>query len=102
MQWVGLLAPKGMPPGAVEKLNTEINRAIQTPDMIAKFAQQGMSPAGGSPQKFQSVIVHEIKVWTEVARSAADIKSPGELGRSFVVISGTIAATHMGKAAREE
>ena len=43
--------------------------------MIAKFAQQGMSPAGGTPQKFQSVIVHEIKVWTEVAR-AADIKSP--------------------------
>jgi tripartite-type tricarboxylate transporter receptor subunit TctC len=75
VQWVGLLAPKGMPPGVVEKLNAEINRAIRTPDMIAKFAQQGMSPAGGTPQKFQSVIVHEIKVWTEVAR-AADIKSP--------------------------
>jgi tripartite-type tricarboxylate transporter receptor subunit TctC len=75
VQWVGLLAPKGMAPGAIEKLNAEINRAIRTPDMIAKFAQQGMSPAGGTPEKFQSVIVHEIKVWTEVAR-AADIKSP--------------------------
>lgn len=75
VQWVGLLAPKGTPPGAIEKLNTEINRAIQKPDMIAKFAQQGMTPAGGSPEKFQSVIVREIRMWTEVAK-AANIKSP--------------------------
>ena len=66
-QWVGLLAPKGMPAGAVEKLNAQINRVIQTPDMIVKFAQLGMSPAGGTPEKFQSVIVQEIRVWTEVA-----------------------------------
>ncbi len=75
IQWVGLLAPKGMPAGAVEKLNAQINRVIQTPDMIAKFAQLGMAPAGGTPEKFQSVIVREIKVWTEVARTA-DIKAP--------------------------
>ena len=66
---------EGHAASAIEKLNAQINRVIQTPDMIAKFAQLGMAPAGGTPEKFQSVIVREIKVWTEVARTA-DIKAP--------------------------
>jgi len=70
IQWVGLLTTAGTPRGIIERLNAELNRALRDPDMIAKLAAQGISPAGGTPAEFQSVIAREIRNWTEVARSA--------------------------------
>jgi tripartite-type tricarboxylate transporter receptor subunit TctC len=74
VQWVGLLAPAGTPRDVVLRLNAEINHAIKDPELIAKFAQLGMAPAGGTPEEFQKIIVSEIKLWADVARSA-NIKS---------------------------
>jgi tripartite-type tricarboxylate transporter receptor subunit TctC len=74
IQWVGLLAAAGTPKPIVERLNTEVNRALRDPDLIAKLALQGISPAGGTPEDFQKVISSEIRQWTEVAR-AANIKA---------------------------
>jgi tripartite-type tricarboxylate transporter receptor subunit TctC len=70
IQWVGLLTTAGTPKEFVERLNAEVNRALRDPDMIAKLALQGVSPAGGAPADFQKVIASEIRRWTEVARSA--------------------------------
>jgi tripartite-type tricarboxylate transporter receptor subunit TctC len=70
IQWVGLLTTAGTPKEIVERLNAEVNRALRDPDMVAKLAVQGISPAGGAPAEFQKVIAAEIRRWTEVARSA--------------------------------
>ncbi len=70
IQWVGLLTTAGTPKEIVERLNAEVNRALHDPDMIAKLAAQGISPAGGAPADFKKVIVDEIRRWTDVARSA--------------------------------
>jgi len=70
IQWVGLLTTAGTPKDIVERLNAEVNRALRDPDMIAKLALQGVSPAGGAPAEFEKVIAGEIRRWTEVARSA--------------------------------
>lgn len=70
IQWVGLLAPAGTPREIVDQLNFEINRAIREPDLIAKFAQQGMSPAGGTPAAFQKTIETEVKLWIDIAQRA--------------------------------
>jgi tripartite-type tricarboxylate transporter receptor subunit TctC len=69
-QWVGLLAPAGTPHEAISRLNAEVNHALRDPDLIAKFVPLGMSAAGGKADDFQKAIVHEIKLWTEIARSA--------------------------------
>jgi tripartite-type tricarboxylate transporter receptor subunit TctC len=74
IQWVGLLTTAGTPKAIVDRLNAEVNRALKDPDMIAKLAKQGVSPAGGSPADFKKVIATEIRKWKEVAR-AADIKA---------------------------
>ena len=74
IQWVGLLAAAGTPHPAVDRLNAEVNRALRDPDLVAKLAQQGINPAGGTPEDFQKVISSEIRQWTEVAR-AANIKA---------------------------
>ena len=74
IQWVGLLAAAGTPRPIVDRLNAEVNRALRDPDLVAKLAQQGINPAGGTPEDFQKVISSEIRQWTEVAR-AANIKA---------------------------
>ena len=71
IQWVGLLTTAGTPKDIVERLNAEVNRALRDPDMIAKLALQGVSPAGGTPAEFQrSHRDRDPQNWTEIARSA--------------------------------
>jgi tripartite-type tricarboxylate transporter receptor subunit TctC len=74
IQWIGLLTTAGTPSEIIERLNAEVNRALRDPDLIAKFAQQGISPAGGSPADFQRTIAADLKNWTDTAR-AANIKA---------------------------
>jgi tripartite-type tricarboxylate transporter receptor subunit TctC len=74
IQWIGLLTTAGTPKEIVERINAEVNRALRDPDLIAKFAQQGIVPAGGTPAEFQRTIAADIRNWTETAR-AANIKA---------------------------
>ena len=74
IQWIGLLTTAGTPRGIIERINTEVNRALRDRDLIAKFAQQGLAPAGGSSAEFARTIATDIKTWTETAR-AANIKA---------------------------
>jgi tripartite-type tricarboxylate transporter receptor subunit TctC len=73
LQWVGLLTTAGTPPGVVERLNAEVNKALKDSNLIGKLAQEGMLPAGGASTEFASLIATEVKNWKETAR-AADIK----------------------------
>jgi tripartite-type tricarboxylate transporter receptor subunit TctC len=69
-QWVGLLTTAGTPKDVVERLSAEVNRALRDPDLVAKLAQQGMSPAGGTSAEFAARIAKEIADWKAVARAA--------------------------------
>jgi tripartite-type tricarboxylate transporter receptor subunit TctC len=73
IQWIGLLAPRGTPKEIVGRINQVINNAIKDPGMAQRFAAQGMTPAGTTPEEFQKVIESEVKQWKEVAK-AANIK----------------------------
>jgi tripartite-type tricarboxylate transporter receptor subunit TctC len=74
IQWIGLLTTAGTPKEVIERINVEVNRALRDPDLIARFAQQGISPGGGTPADFQRTIATDLKNWTEIAR-AANIKA---------------------------
>jgi len=70
IQWIGLLTTAGTPDEIVSSLNAEVNRALEDPELIARLAQQGMSPAGGTPAEFRDLIAREIRNWMDVARGA--------------------------------
>jgi tripartite-type tricarboxylate transporter receptor subunit TctC len=74
IQWIGLLTTAGTPPAIVERINAEVNRALRDGDLIAKFAQQGIAPAGGTAAEFARTIATDLRNWTEIAR-AANIKA---------------------------
>ena len=65
-----MLTTAGTPKDVIERINAELNRALRDPELIAKFAQQGLSPAGGTPADFQHTIAADLKNWTETARAA--------------------------------
>jgi tripartite-type tricarboxylate transporter receptor subunit TctC len=71
--WWGVLAPAGTPQPVVDRLNTEINKIILSPDMKEFFLKEGAEPAAMKPAEFEAFIAAEIERWKQVAR-AADIK----------------------------
>ena len=73
IQWVGVFTTAGTPRPIVERLNAELNRIVRLPEVIEKFADQGVTPTGSTPEEFQTLIATEIWQWTETVR-ATNIK----------------------------
>ncbi len=59
--WYGVLAPAGTPPAIVERLNVEMVKALNQPDVRARLLQEGAEPEGGPPQAFAHHIQAELK-----------------------------------------
>ena len=68
--WFGILAPAGTPPAIVARLNDEIGRALELPDVRSTLAAQGIEPAGGTPEQFGEFIKAELARWTPVVKSS--------------------------------
>jgi tripartite-type tricarboxylate transporter receptor subunit TctC len=68
--WYGLLAPKGTPSEIVQKVNSDANRALETPDLRAALARQGAQPGGGTQQEFQRYLQTEIVKWRKAILDA--------------------------------
>jgi len=67
--WFGLLAPAETPRPNVQRLNLEVLKAIASPEVRERFAQQGATPsAPQTPDQFGAFIRREITKWAEVAR----------------------------------
>lgn len=64
--WYGLIGPKGLPAEIVQRINSEVNKILQTRETAAKLEIDGASPAGGSAAQFQAIIRREIGVWRSV------------------------------------
>src|SRR5262245_55445376 len=74
--WFGIAAPTGTPAEIVNKLNKEINAALDDPKMKARLADFGGTPLPGSPVQFGKLIAEETEKWGKVIR-AANIKPQG-------------------------
>ena len=74
--WFGLGVPKATPAEIVNKLNKEVNAALDDPKMKARFADLGGTPLPGSPVQFGKLIAEETEKWGKVIR-AANIKPQG-------------------------
>src|SRR5262249_54166139 len=59
----GVGAPKATPAGIVDKLNKEVNAALDDPKMKARIADLGGAPLLGSPADFGRLIADETAKW---------------------------------------
>lgn len=70
VQWFGIFAPANTPRPIVAKLNAEINRALNQPDLKAEFTRQGFSVENRTPEQFASYIKNESAKWARLIREA--------------------------------
>lgn len=66
--WWAVIAPAKMAPELVARMNAEINKALQNPDVAARLAQQGISVNLGSPAQAQAFVDRQLDTWGKVVR----------------------------------
>ena len=65
----GILAPAGTPRDNVMKLQQEVARILQLPDVRDRLLNLGAEPVGSSPEQFAAHIQSEIVKWAKVVKS---------------------------------
>jgi tripartite-type tricarboxylate transporter receptor subunit TctC len=64
--WLGLAAPAATPRPIVERLNSEIRRALDLPEVKAWAEQSGVLPAPSTPEQFRARVEGDVRQWTEI------------------------------------
>ncbi len=72
--WTAFFAPAKTPPAIVARLQKEVARALQAPEVRERFAQMALDPVGGTSEQLAARVAADIAKWTAVAR-AANIKN---------------------------
>jgi len=68
--WHGLIGPKGLPRPIVDRINSEATKALKLKETAEQLQNDGVAPAGGTPEQFRAQIQKEIGVWKKVAADA--------------------------------
>lgn len=66
LAWYGVLAPAATPAGVIARLNDGFVKALNAPDIRARFAKIGVDPAPGAPAALHELIRRETQLWTKV------------------------------------
>ena len=66
--WLGLMAPAGTPEAIVTRLNMEINKIVNAPDVKAAWAKQGAVPMSMSVPAFTKYVAEDVAKWATVVK----------------------------------
>ena len=68
--WLGMMAPAGTPRPVLERLNGEVNRIVNAPDVKEAWAKQGAFPMGMSIEQFDKFLREEIVKWAKAVKAS--------------------------------
>ena len=68
--WTAFFVPAKTPPAIVARLQREIARVVQTPEVKERFAAMGLDPVGGSSEDLGRQVARDLEKWTKVAKAA--------------------------------
>jgi tripartite-type tricarboxylate transporter receptor subunit TctC len=68
--WIAISAPTGTPRPIIQKLNSEIVKILQQPDVKERFLALGAEPVGNTPEEFAAYLKAEIAKWGKVIRES--------------------------------
>lgn len=66
--WYGLLAPAGVPPEVVARLNAEMAKVLREPEVRKTLLAGSHDIAASTPAEFTDVIAKDLRVWGDLAR----------------------------------
>jgi tripartite-type tricarboxylate transporter receptor subunit TctC len=64
--WFGLLAPAKTPHSIIERLSSEMHKAVADPKLKHRLTEQGFDVLGSSPQEMVAVMTDDTKKWSDV------------------------------------
>ena len=68
--WQGVFAPAGTPPEIVKRLNVEIVKILNLPDVKEKLTGLGAEPVGNSSEEFSAMVKAEVVKWADVVKKS--------------------------------
>ncbi len=68
--WAGYFVPAATPREIVSKLNADIVRVLQRPDLKERFAAQGAETVGGAPADLAAFVRKETEIFAKVIQAA--------------------------------
>jgi tripartite-type tricarboxylate transporter receptor subunit TctC len=75
LTWNGLMAPAGTPKPIIDRIATEVRRAVKDPKLVERFASYGVDAVGSSSEQFAATIAADITLWAEAVKIAG-VKEP--------------------------
>jgi tripartite-type tricarboxylate transporter receptor subunit TctC len=70
MGWQGVMVARGTPPGVIQRLNLEINRALEHPDVRSRLIDSGLDVEGGSAAAFAASIRSDAERYGRILKAA--------------------------------
>ena len=67
--WQGIMVPVATPRPIVDRLNAEVMKALQNPEVRAKLAAQGAEPLGSTPAEYGAYVKKELARWGSVVKA---------------------------------
>ncbi|PIT81005.1 MFS transporter [Limnohabitans sp. JirII-31] len=66
--WLGLMAPAGTPDAIVTRLNTEVNKIINSADVKTAWAKQGAVPMSMTVPAFTKYLAEDVAKWATIVK----------------------------------
>jgi len=66
--WLGLMAPAGTPRPVLEKLNLEVNRVVNAPEVKESWGKQGAQPMGMTVDQFDRFLRADVQKWSKLVK----------------------------------
>lgn len=66
--WLGIMAPTGTPDAIVQRLNTEINKIVNAPDVKATWAKQGAVAMSMTAPVFAKYVADDVAKWATIVK----------------------------------
>ncbi|MGI4798926.1 MAG: tripartite tricarboxylate transporter substrate-binding protein, partial [Janthinobacterium lividum] len=66
--WLGLMGPKGMPDGAVDRLNRVVSDIVGSPEVKEVWSKDGVAPMVMQPAAFRNFMDADVAKWAKVVK----------------------------------
>ncbi len=70
LSWYGLWGPPGTPREIIERLASEVSKAVKSPEMQEKLASQGFLPRGSTAAEFAAYVKDEVAKYARIVKDA--------------------------------
>jgi tripartite-type tricarboxylate transporter receptor subunit TctC len=68
--WAGLFAPANTPPAIVQRLNTELRRIIDNPEVKSRLGSVGFEAFSSTPEELDDFVKVQLAKWSKMIKDA--------------------------------